>query len=371
MKLNHIYIYLTFIVIITSCDTSETNANNESLNFPKPSIKEASLLAENPLQCIDQKYPFKTSVVYNSEVDVLPPETVHPSFYGCFDWHSAVHGHWSLIRLIKLFPDLPEAKEIQEKLKKNISKENIKKEVAFFKSENNSTFERTYGWAWIFQLATELKTWEDELAEELLSNMEPLINLLERQTIDFLPKLEHPIRVGEHSNTAFSLSLMFDYSKVFKKHDFEALIKERAISYYKDDQNCPIDWEPSGFDFLSPCLEEARLMAKVLDEPGFKAWIQAFLPELEDEDFYLPYAKVTDRKDGKLVHLDGLNFSRAWCLYELSNKLDKLSHLEAVADFHYIKTFPNLFGDSYEGAHWLGSFAIYTLSKSNKYRFRQ
>lgn len=369
MKISRFVFFLSTLVLIFSCNSSEKKDKentDESLKLPKIGLKEASLLVENPLQCIDQKYPYKTSVVYNSSEDVLPPEKIHPSFYGCFDWHSAVHGHWSLVRLIKLFPELTEKKEIESKLLKNLSKENIGKEVAFFKSDNNSTFERTYGWAWVFQLATELKTWDDILAEELLRNLAPLIDLLEQQTEDFLPKLKHPIRVGEHSNTAFALNLMLDYAQIFENKSLENLIKQKAKKYYINDQLCPISWEPSGFDFLSPCLEEARLMSKVLDNKAFEDWIEDFLPSILNKEFYIPYAKVTDRKDGKLVHLDGLNFSRAWCLYELSNKSDQLSHLKAVGDFHFIKTYPNLFGDSYEGSHWLGSFAIYALGKSNE-----
>lgn len=370
MKLNAIPIFIICFIILISCKDYSKQTNNDSLDqslqLPQMNLNEASLLVENSLKCIDQKYPFKTSVVYNSDEDVKLPHEIHPSFYGCFDWHSAVHGHWSLIRLLKLFPDLPETKEVHEKLKRNLSEQNIEGEIAFFKTDNNSSFERTYGWAWVFQLASELKTWDDELGIELLENINPLVNLLEEFTKEFLPKLKYPIRVGEHSNTAFALNLMLDYARVFNKNDFEALIKERAMTYYGEDKLCPIEWEPSGFDFLSPCLEEARLMARVLEGQKFETWIDSFLPEVSSRDFYLPYAKVTDRKDGKLVHLDGLNFSRAWCLYELSQTMDELYHLKEIADFHFIKTYPNLFGDSYEGSHWLGSFAIYALSKAEE-----
>lgn len=357
---------LSFLVI--SSFSACLNESNEKRNTPQPSLefkeinlKEASLLVDNPLKCIDQKYPYKTSVVYNADEDVVPPNEIHPSFYGCFDWHSAVHGHWSLVVLLKNFPDLPEAEEIKTKLIKNLSRSNIEKEVEFFTSDNNTSFERTYGWAWLLQLATELKTWKNPLAKDLLNNLKPLLELLEKQSLEFLPKLTQPIRVGEHSNTAFALNLMLDYAQVVQHKELEDLIKKSALNFFQNDKNCPINWEPSGFDFLSPCLEEARLMSKVLDKKDFMVWINDFLPQLADDDFYLAYAKVSDRKDGKLVHLDGLNFSRAWNFYELSQNFEELKHLSDLGDFHFIKTYPNLFGDSYEGSHWLGSFALYAL----------
>ncbi len=363
MKLFQSFLIPCILLFFISCQNETKDKLDEALKmeFPKVNQKEASLLVENPLQCIDQKYPYKTSVVYNSDEDVKVPSQLHPSFYGCFDWHSAVHGHWSLIVLLKNFPDLPEAHEVIKKLTTNLSKENIEREVEFFSTKNNSSFERTYGWAWLFQLATELHSWENEKAVELLENLTLLVKLLQQKTEEFLPKLNHPIRVGEHSNTAFALNLMLDYAIEFEEKEFENLIKERALLYYDNDIACPLSWEPSGFDFLSPCLEEARLMSKIHPNSQFNNWLEKFLPELLEQDFYLTYAKVSDREDGKLVHLDGLNFSRAWNLYELSKKNQSLEHLEEIGDFHFIKTYPNLFGDSYEGAHWLGSFALYAL----------
>jgi hypothetical protein len=185
--------------------------------------------------------------------------------------------------------------------------------------------------------------------------------LIVEKYIDFLPKLLYPIRGGEHNNTAFGISLALDYAKTLKDTSFEKILKNRALSYYEDDQNCPIGWEPNGYDFLSPCLEEASLISKILAKEEFEIWLDAFLPELKNSDFGLETAKVSDREDGKLVHLDGLNFSRAKCLKDIAQKSDKYAHLVKIANNHISFSLPNLVADSYEGGHWLGTFAIYAM----------
>lgn len=357
-----LYLYL-FVIILVSCNSShQPKEEKERIDFPEITIGEATQLASLPLQCITQEYPNKLGQVLASEEDLATPMELRPTFYGCFDWHSAVHGHWSLIALLKMHPDLPQNEEIKSKLKAHFTKLRIQQEIDFFLSEENSSFERTYGWAWLFQLATELKTWDDELGSELLQTLSPLVDVLEEKMIAFLPKLVYPIRVGEHTNTAFALSLTFDYAVVFNKTELLSLLKERANAFYLNDQACPIQWEPSGYDFLSPCLEEARLMSKVLLEEEFEIWLKQFLPELYQSDFHLDIAMVSDRTDGKLVHLDGLNFSRAWNLLVLAQQ-PKLQHLEQLANQHFVAAYPNLIGDSYEGSHWLGSFALYAIQK--------
>ena len=328
-------------------------------------VKEANNLAELPLNCINTQYPNKLGQTLENKEAIGEPQELHPAFYGCFDWHSSVHAHWSMVSLLKQFPDLKKAETIREKLKESLSAENIQGEIDYFKREQSDSFERTYGWAWLLKLAEEIETWNDPLADELNKNLAPLTDLIVKKYIEFLPKLNYPIRVGEHSNTAFGLSFAYDYANAVEHTELKELISERAKDFYLSDNNCPLTWEPGGFDFLSPCLEEVSIMSRVLPKNAFEMWLEDFLPQLKSEDFDVEVGEVSDRTDGKLVHLDGLNFSRAWVFYGLINQYpDKFSHLQEIADRHVAHSFPNLVGDSYEGGHWLGTFAIYALQES-------
>ena len=327
--------------------------------------EEANRLAELPLNCINTEYPNKLNQTLENKEAIGEPSELHPAFYGCFDWHSSVHAHWSMVSLLKQFPNLEKAETIREKLKESLSEENIQGEVAYFNREQSDSFERTYGWAWLLKLAEEIETWNDPLAKELKQNLDPLTNLIVNKYLEFLPKLNYPIRVGEHANTAFGLSFAYDYAVATENTEFKQLISNRARDFYLKDDNCPITWEPGGFDFLSPCLEEVNIMRRVLPKNAFEMWLEDFLPQLKSGDFEMEVGEVSDRTDGKLVHLDGLNFSRAWVFYGLINQYpDKFSHLQEIADKHVAYSFPNLVGDSYEGGHWLGSFAIYALQES-------
>ncbi len=328
-------------------------------------VKEANNLAELPLNCINTQYPNKLGQTLENKEAIGEPQELHPAFYGCFDWHSSVHAHWSMVSLLKQFPDLKKAETIREKLKESLSAENIQGEIDYFKREQSDSFERTYGWAWLLKLAEEIETWNDPLADELGKNLAPLTDLIVKKYIEFLPKLNYPIRVGEHSNTAFGLSFAYDYANAVEHTELKELISERAKDFYLSDNNCPLTWEPGGFDFLSPCLEEVSIMSRVLPKNAFEMWLEDFLPQLKSEDFDVEVGEVSDRTDGKLVHLDGLNFSRAWVFYGLINQYpEKFSHLQEIADRHVAYSFPNLVGDSYEGGHWLGTFAIYALQES-------
>jgi len=329
-------------------------------------LNQANKLAQLPLSCIQKEYPNKLNQVIANENDLQSPKELHPSFYGCFDWHSAVHGHWSLVSLLKQYPNLDDAKEIKEKLLINISKENILNEVLYFDGKYNKSYERTYGWAWLLKLAEELHNWNDPIARELEGNLQPLTDLIVNKYLEFLPKLNYPIRVGEHTNTAFGLAFAWDYANTVGNETLKLLIEDRAKSFYLKDTSCPLSWEPSGFDFLSPCLEEAEIMVRVLDKEEFRTWFDSFLPSAKNENFVLEVGKVSDRSDGKLVHLDGLNFSRAWALFTIAKKLDGYDHLNNIAYEHIKYSLPNLVNDSYEGGHWLGSFAIYALKSSKK-----
>lgn len=355
---------LIFISVFLSCKEDSKPKVQESTvsKAPDLTLSEANRLAELPLNCLEVEYPNKLGQTLNDSTHLKNPKSLHPAFYGCFDWHSSVHGHWSLVSLLKQFPNLGKADIIREKLKASLSEENIKQEMAYFEMPGNISFERTYGWAWILKLVEELHMWDDPMARELEYNLEPLTRLLVASYESFLPKLIYPIRVGEHSNTAFGLSLAWDYAVAVNDVLLMKSIKDAVDRFYTNDQGCPMEWEPSGFDFLSPCLEEINLVRKVYAKEAFKKWLDTFMPQLKDPNFKLQPGKVADRTDGKLVHLDGLNFSRAWCLYGIAETLPEYGHLKNIANDHINYSLPNIVDDNYEGTHWLGTFALYSLN---------
>ena len=334
--------------------------------YDKPQFNEksADYLYHFAYECIDQEYPNKLGQVLGDSTYLKEPSELHPAFYGCFDWHSSVHGHWTLLNIIKELPNFKKRDSILKKLQKNITKENVLKEVKYFDDVHNNTFERTYGWAWLLKVSETLQDWDTTEAKKLHQNLQPLVSLIENKYIEFLPKLKYPIRVGEHPNTAFGMSFALDYAKKYSPK-LEALIIEKAKEYYINDKGCPITWEPGGFDFLSPCLQEAALMLKVLPKEEFIIWIDEFLPDFRNNPTsYLEVAEVTDRSDGKLAHLDGLNFSRAWCLYEIGKELENDKMLN-LAHKHFNYSYKKMDSGEYAGAHWLASFALYAVLKSN------
>lgn len=359
-------------LFITSCK-QDTKEQKEADISPVPamvdtpvtlSLAEANRLSRLPFECMQNEYPNRLGQTLNDSTHLRSPKELHPAFYGCFDWHSSVHGHWTLVRLLKQFPELEGAGAIRMRLKENISEENIASEVAYFEMKGNANYERTYGWAWLLKLAEELRSWDDPLARELEANLGPLAEKVLEGYERFLPKLLYPIRVGEHPNTAFGLTFAWDYAKTMGKDSLLTQIENRARDYYLNDKACPMTWEPGGSDFLSPCLEEADLMRRILPEDEFRAWLRDFLPELSKRDYTLEPGKVADRADGKLVHLDGVNFSRAWCLYGIAETLPEYGHLRAIADAHIAYSLPSVVDENYEGTHWLGTFAIYALAKA-------
>ena len=348
-------VFLLAIVVMSSqAIASQGTGGSSSI-----SVHEAANLMQLPLSCAETEYPNKLSQTLRDDDDLASPKVLHPAFYGCFDWHSAVHGHWSMVRLLKAFPDIEGGERAVAILQQHITPANVAADLAYFKL--NSSWERPYGWAWLLKLMTELHTWDDPVATPLAMALKPLAEHLSGQYVAHLPKLVYPIRVGEHTNTAFGLTFAWDYAVLFEDADLKAAIKQRAQDFYLEDKNCPIEWEPSGYDFLSPCLEELDLMRRVLPEKQFMVWVKDFLPQLLSADFELAVGEVYDRTDGKLVHLDGLNFSRAWVLAALANQYPQFGHLAVVADQHLAYSLPNLVDDSYEGGHWLGSFAINVL----------
>lgn len=327
----------------------------------------AAKLARVPIECIKVEYPNKLNQVLGDSSELLSPSELHPIFYGCFDWHSSVHGHWLLARLMNKYPETELAAEIANLFDEQFTTRKAQIELLYFQPKHNQSFERTYGWAWILKLYAELHQSPLNQERGWTNNLASLKDQIVQFYQSFLPKLVYPIRVGEHTNTAFGLSLSLDYARVVGDKDFENLILSRAKDFYLDDQNCPINWEPSGFDFISPCLQEADLMSKVLDGKSYKRWLQGFLPQIFEENWDLAPGKVVDRTDGKLVHLDGLNFSRAWCLYHMAKALPKFGgQWIEIADNHVEASMEHVIGADYMGSHWLASFLLYALEAKNE-----
>jgi hypothetical protein len=329
--------------------------------------EQAYKLSLLPMKCLQNEYPNKLGQVLNNQEELKSPEELHPVFYGCFDWHSSVHGHWFLVAMLKKFGEqLPNADSIRVKLEEQFTVEKITQEAVFFKTKYNDSFERTYGWAWLLKLQQELDTWDDPQGKKWASVLRPLSDMIVEKYMIYLPKLVYPIRTGEHINTAFGLTFAYDYALVSKNQSFQDLIRKRAREFYLNDQNYPIQIEPSGYDFLSPALEEADLMRRVLEPEEYQKWLDRFLPQLRQKNFTLTPGKVSDRTDGKLVHLDGLNFSRAWCLYGIAATSKKrYNHLTKLAEDHIRHSLPSIVDGDYMGEHWLASFAVFALLKIN------
>jgi DUF2891 family protein len=327
-------------------------------------LEQASRFAALALRGIFTEYPNKLDHVIRGPEDLHSPRALHPAFYGCFDWHSAVHSHWMLIRLLKAFPGLPEEREIRDALNTNLSDENLAAELAYLDGPYRHGFERTYGWAWLLKLAAELHAWDDPDAARLSANLRPLAEAFARLYLDFLPRQTYPIRVGTHPNTAFGLALALDYTRTVGDFALDTLIVERAGIYFGPDENYPAAWEPNGNDFLSPSLMEAALMVRVHPEGRFPLWYDGFLPSMPDN--LLRPAFVSDRSDGQIVHLDGLNLSRAWCMRDIAAALGPnhplYPELARAAQVHAEASLPHVASGDYMGEHWLASFAVLMLS---------
>ena len=340
--------------------------SNETLSLPQT---QASSLAKLPLKCVRKEYPNKLDHVMNDKGEIQSPRALHPAFYGCFDWHSSVHGHWMLVRLLKTFPNLPEAAEIRAALNENLSAPNLQAETAYLQQPNRQSFERTYGWAWLLKLAEELHGWDDADGKKWAVNLQPLADALVTRYVNFLPKQTYPIRTGVHPNTAFGLAFALDYAKALGEQKLVDLITERSLTYYGKDVNYPAAWEPGGEDFFSPSLIEADLMRRVMKPAQFQRWFAAFLPNLakgEPKSLLSP-AVVADRSDPKIVHLDGLNLSRAWCMRSIAAALPpndtRRKTLTNAANLHAKDALANIASGDYAGEHWLASFAVYLLSR--------
>jgi hypothetical protein len=328
----------------------------------------ASAFARIALEAIAREYPNKPEHVLSGPGDLDSPRGLHPAFYGAYDWHSAVHGHWMLVRLLRQFPDLPEAASIRETLGDHLTAEHLQAEADYFNHPDRRSFERPYGWAWLLKLAQELDAWDDPDASAWRANLRPLETVIARRYLDYFPKQTYPIRTGVHPNTAFGLAFAHDYATALGDDRLRALVEERARAYFESDTDAPARWEPSGADFFSPTLMEADLMRRVLPTEEFQPWFARFLPEVArgGPASLLQPAEVTDRSDPQLVHLDGLNLSRAWCMRSIAEALAEDDPARAVllasADQHARAALDHVASGDYVGEHWLASFAIYLLT---------
>lgn len=324
--------------------------------------------ADLALACVHREYPNKIAHVLNSDADARPPRELTPVFWGCFDWHSSVHGHWLLARLARLEPDAEFAPAARAALEKSFTIEGVRGELAYLDAPGREGFERPYGLAWLLQLGAELREWDDPDARRWAETLAPLEDVAVARFHDWLPKLAYPIRGGEHSQTAFAFGLALDWARQANRTEFEALLVATSRELYLGDRNCPLAFEPSGHDFLSPCLAEADLVRRLLPAEEFAAWLTVFLPEIPPEGGpgWLPVGRVTDRVDGKLAHIDGLNLSRAWMLEGIAAGLPsgdpRRGSLRAAAAAHATAGLAGVSDEHYSGSHWLGSFATYLVT---------
>ena len=325
------------------------------------------------LEYVRRPYPYHMVHVVNSDADVRPPRELNPAFYGCFDWHSAVHGHWTLARAIHLFPDAPWSHEARAALRENLTESNLKKEAEYLRAEGREGFERPYGLAWLLQLVTELRAIGEADAMSWARRLAPLETVAVHRLTTWLNKLTHPIRSGEHSQTAFAMGLLLDHLRANRTSESETMVVSRARAFYERDVRAPLEYEPSGHDFLSPALAEADLMRRVFPRERFGDWLGAFLPHVPDDapddapSRWLRPEQSSDPLDGKLAHLDGLSLSRAWMLEGIAHGLPvadpRRRALLAAARAHADAGLGAISARSYAGAHWLGSFAVYLLTR--------
>jgi hypothetical protein len=356
---------VTSAVLVVALATSPAWAQQASATLDAPTASRFAALA---LACVQKEYPNKITHILNSPEDVKAPHELTPVFYGCYDWHSSVHGHWLLARLAREFPNTPFATDAVAALEANLTPAGVAGEVAYLNGTGRESFERPYGLAWLLQLAAELRESPTPAVAALSSALKPLEAAVVAQLEAWLPKLAYPIREGEHAQTAFAFGLILDYARETNP-GLAAMVVAKVREFHLNDRACPINYEPSGQDFLSPCIAEADVMRRVLPPAEFAAWLTTFLPRIPTSDSaaWLPIGVVTDKTDGKLAHLDGLNLSRAWMLQGIAAGLPasdpRRRALITAADTHAASGLAAVSGEHYAGGHWLGSFATYLTTR--------
>lgn len=367
--MKHLLLPALFLVGCAQAQSPTPSVDNSS--YPTEISAELSeRFTRLALDCVQQEFPNKISRTTDTAEEIGRPKDLFPVFYGCFDWHSAVHGHWLLVRQLRVGPqDAAWRAEAISKLDTNLTPENVAGELVNFRRAARGSWERPYGWAWVLQLTAELREYDDPKAKQWLAALEPLEADIVAATKDWLPKLAYPIRLGTHNQSAFAFTLMLDWAEVAGDAEFAELLKSRATDFHLADINCPLSYEPSGEDFLSPCLMEADLMRRVIESSeDYANWLNEFLPNIPTDgsaDWLAP-AIVKDITDGKLVHLDGVNSSRAWNLYNVARALPETdprrASLVAAANIHRDTGVAAVSDEHYAGSHWLASFATYLMT---------
>ena len=325
----------------------------------------ASQFAKVALAHVTREYPNKLDHVLSGPLDLKEPRDLHPVFFGSFDWHSCVHGYWLLATVLRLFPDGREAREIEKLFDAQLTTSKVEAEVDYLDQPLRGTFERPYGWAWFLMLAAELERHLTERANRWSQALAPLTAAFVDRFVGFLPKATYPIRVGTHFNSSFAIALALEYAEVTHNESLRKPLVRKAHEWYVEDRDCQA-WEPGGDDFLSPALMEAECMRRVLDATDFSRWLDGFLPRLtqrQPEALFKP-AVVSDRRDGKIAHLDGLNLSRAWCWRSIASTWPASDPRHSIAidtaEIHIAVSLPHVAGD-YMGEHWLATFALLAL----------
>ena len=364
---------LSAALILQAC-SAQVTVDASSLEYPTTIAPDlADRFSALALTCVHQEFPNKISRTTHTAEEIGRPKDIFPAFYGCFDWHSSVHGHWLLVRLLRVGPaDAPWRDEAIAKLSQSFSEQNMAGEVANFARPARGSWERPYGVAWYLQLTAELREWVQEdhnsQAKAWLNNLESLEGDIADSLKAWMPKLAYPIRLGTHNQSAFAFGLMLDWARVAGDAEMERLIIEKSMAFHKDDVNCPLAYEPSGEDFLSPCLMEADLMRRMLSQDEFSNWLSEFIPTIpkDGSSDWLAPGIVKDASDGKLVHLDGVNSSRAWNLYNIARALPdgdaRKTSLVAAAKIHADTGVAAVSAEHYSGSHWLASFATYLMT---------
>ncbi len=362
--------FMLFLAAAEAADAAETMPLAQSARSSPLDESAAARFAALALKCLHEEYPNHISHTLSSDVDARLPHELTPAFYGCYDWHSDVHAHWLLVRLIRLFPDADFVPDARAAIGQSLTPEHIGGEVAYLRHVDRASFERPYGLAWLLALAAELRRWDDREAREWAATLRPLETEAATRVENWAGRLHYAIRVGEHEQTAFSFGLVWDWAAVANDAQMQSVLAYAARRFYYADRNCPLNYEPSGEDFLSPCLGEADFMRRVLGPESYARWLAGFLPQIPKnarKPWLMP-AVVIDRADPKLAHTDGLNLSRAWMLEGIARGLPtsdrRIAALQAAGRLHRDAALPNITGENYMGGHWLGTFAVYLTSEA-------
>ncbi|WP_345325828.1 DUF2891 domain-containing protein [Novipirellula rosea] len=352
--------------------TSDGGTDDATTRFGTIDAAVADEWAALVLGAIDTEFPNKLSLVYVDADQIKTPQENFPAFYGCFDWHSSVHGHWLLARLLRTHPTMQTAPTIRTALAAHLTQENIQRETEFFRRDEHKTFERMYGWAWYLRLVLELDRWDDAEAQIWRENLRPLETLFVERITAYLPLLTFPIRTGQHTDTGFALGQILDYARAMQLEPLEQLVIDRAGAFYRNDVDYPVQYEPSGHDFFSSGWNEADLMRRVMPTAAFVRWLEKFVPDVAVQlsDGTIAPVHVSDLTDGKLVHLAGLNLNRAWCLRSVANALPddhrlRQPMLDSAAK-HLAAGLAYVNSGHYEGDHWLATFGLYALTQASE-----